>query len=249
MSSEDPAKVRRTDAAKVLLAESSSRRNHLSTAIGVWNGLSITGTIAIWAFLLDLGDCPEVIATQLALAGGLSSVLLGFWRLEVRGIDAEIIRLYPSIYFSERSLFRPQLCTISTPRYLPPLGLKSAAGDVEFKKIDYNFFGARGHMKFDVGAVVLILTFAIVSLGYSCCYSPNSMPIPTALFLPLNVFGGRLVLRAVWKQKTICWPIPKGRSREAQEAIENARCELRNQEKLWRPPAWCELPYREPECS
>lgn len=155
------------DAAKVLLSGALPRqRIHWSQEITHADRFSITGALAIWPVFLHGG----ITDWSVAWASGLSSLLLGLWRLNVRNLDAAIAQLYPAITKYEVALGMPsQTSTLRDAR---------AGSDTEEsvrRKVEARRMGSRGHLPFDWVALLLIIgmAFATWKMGHgsvvTCC--------------------------------------------------------------------------------
>lgn len=212
------------DSAKVILAgEQSRRRGYLTSVISNMDALAVTGTLAIWAFLVKwdilLAERSSLVLfpTQIAWASALSSVLIGVWRFYVRFLDSSIIRLYPAIYMYELSLLPQEICTRKPPTKVQPL----SKDNITYDKLDwvtvYNKnFGGRGHHIIDWIAVFFILIFGVISVGVA--YTKEVITIGRfgslhliAFLLLGNIIGLSLIIIGWlrWKNREVKWPIPK----------------------------------------
>ena len=92
------------DAAKVLLSGALPRqRIHWSQEIAHADRFAAGGLIGVWTLSLHSG----VSEWTVGWASGISSLLLGLWRLKVRNVDDAIARLYPAITRYEIALGIP----------------------------------------------------------------------------------------------------------------------------------------------
>lgn len=157
------------DTAKVVLSEYSTRRYHLDRVIVTWDGLALTGTLAILSFAVKwdaLLTDSELFAIQLAWAGALSSLLVGLWRLYAHYLYNHIVRLYPTIYLHESAIVPHELCTIHPPkgRDIKPLAMGKARGNVKYITVHHKDFDGGGHGGFDLIAGAVIVVFGVASM-------------------------------------------------------------------------------------
>src|SRR3989344_2795564 len=155
------------DAAKVLLSGALPRqRVHWSQEIAHTDRFAIGGLIAVWTISLHSGTT----AWPVGWASGISSLLIGLWRLNVRNVDAAIARLYPAIIRYEIALGIPHEASTL-------LGGRQQ-NDTEHtirEKVEGRLVGSRGHLPFDWVALFLIIAMAGATLKYggagpwTCC--------------------------------------------------------------------------------
>ncbi|MHC4243287.1 MAG: hypothetical protein ACYSU4_12850 [Planctomycetota bacterium] len=207
----------------LLSGEYSRRRGYLTSVIAGLNGLVFVGTLSIWSLLLhwdtpliEIG-CKKMFAIQIALAGSLSSILIGLWRFYVRFLDKSIIKLYPVIYMCERSLIPEETCTtITPPNDVKPLSKKNIDdGSIEWEPVKNEKFERRGHCFLDIFAIILILCFGFLSIGVAWYFKLITIfilgiPHSIGLLLIGNVIGIVFVLlgQKNWRKQEIKWPIP-----------------------------------------
>lgn len=209
------------DAAKVLLSgEYSRRRGYLSAFINSWNGLALTGTLAIWAWLVRWDALegktpnPELFATQIGWAGAVSSFLLGVWRLHARNLDDSIIRLYPVSYLLESAVIPENIRTIKPPKGVQTLSKGQASGELSWAKVRNRDFRGRGHHFLDLIASLLIIAFGVTSVKTASSLGVTTITWPPdriGWLLLGNIIGLVLVLGAClwWRNRQLDWPIPK----------------------------------------
>ncbi len=213
------------DTAKVVLSgEHSRRRGYLSSIHTTWDGLALTGTLAIWAFLVQwdtLGGAQpdhELFATQIAWASALSSLLLGFWRLYARNIDDSIVSLYPVMYLCERAIVPSEACTFNPPAGKQTLSQNDLSHGLAWVKVRNRDFGGRGHSVLDWIAAVLIAGFAAINV-----FTGSQLRVIRIMWFGIphligwlllgNVVGLALVLWGWlwWRNRERNWPIPESR--------------------------------------
>jgi hypothetical protein len=212
----------------ILSGEYSRRRGYLTNVITTINILAITGTISIWAFFLkwdmlleNTQSSHKVFAIQLAWAGGLSSILLGLWRIYARFLDSAIIKLYPAMYLCEREIIPKEISIFKPPGKEPFLANNFVLQNVIWKDVRNKDFGSRGHQFVDWIAVILIVLFSVISLFSAYNFGIISFALRGRLHLVGwlligNVVG--LLLVAIgwlqWRNKEVKWPIPKNNSED-----------------------------------
>ena len=215
MSIEDAAKV-------VLSGEHSRRRGYLSSIHTTWDGFALTGTLAIWAFLVQWdalrGQEPDhaLFATQIAWASALSSLLLGFWRLYARHLDDSIISLYPVMYLCERALLPGEICTLKPPSGAELLSKADLGRGLAWVRVRNRDFGGRGHSVLDWIAGLLIVAFGAISVLTASWLRVITiawlgLPHLVGWFLIGNAIGFTLVIGgwAWWRSRERDWPIPQ----------------------------------------
>jgi hypothetical protein len=183
------------EAAKSLLSGGFPRqRIHWSQEISQTDRLAVLATLSIWALFLK--DGTGEWQWRVAVASGLSALVIGLWRWQARHLDDGIAALYaPIMHYenalrisAENSLLRGLRRTHNSPEKVAQL--------VRDKRI-----GTRGHLAFDWVAVIAILAMAAITLiagwseSISCCAWGNPLH-PYALLL-LNVLGMLLVIWAM----------------------------------------------------
>lgn len=236
-----------TEVARVVLSGASERRRgYLTTTITTWNQLAISGTIALWGFMLKwetvLGQGQsqdwELFAIQAAWAGALSSLLIGFWRYYAHFLDYGIVRLYPTLYICERALLPAQVCTLDPPNPDPrkPLDVitrSDIAGAIDYREVHVKDFRGRGHGVIDAigGACVVLFGVASVWLGVRSgrvtLLGTGTLHIIGWLLLFGNGMGLVLLVRGSLKfrNRPILWPVPvwvsaNERARRSNNAME-----------------------------
>lgn len=215
--------IKPQDAARILQSgEYSRRRGYLSKTITTWNQIAVSGTIAIWAFLIPwqviVGENPDHIlfTNQVALASALSAVLLGLWRFYVHYLDKSIIRLYPIMYLCERILSPVEACTLPTPKSkLVLLNKTTALSPLRWVDIQNSDFRERGHTVIDLFAAAFIFAFGLISVWTALHYKTASFvlfgkPNLIGYMLLFNITGLILVLMGWirWRRCNLKWPVP-----------------------------------------
>ena len=197
------------------------RRGYLSTMMYTLNQVTISTVAAIWVFLLRFdtvmkptGTDWTLLANEAAWAGALSSVVIGFWRLFGRELDADIIRLYPAIYLCERTLLPPEVCTIKPPQGMVALPSVDSSGVFEYKNVSNAAFGGRLHGLLDWLGVSLIVGFSLLSVAAGLksgmiTLVPFGRPHRIGFMLFGNVTGLVLIIGAyaAWVRKKVLWPV------------------------------------------
>ncbi len=213
-----------------LSGEYSRRRGYLTNVLTGWNRLGLTGTLAIWAFVIDwqgaISSNPaaqELFATQIALAGTLCSILLGICCLYSFRIDAGIIRLYPLLYFSERCILPDQLHSIQPPKRqtssIPPLTREVIIRDeIIFLPVKYRDFGLRGNGIYLLLCAILIFAFATISVTIGLTLqviilSTSGTPHLIGLLLLGNALGLGFIGYGwySWRKEELNWPTPNAK--------------------------------------
>lgn len=208
------------DVARILLSgEYSRRRGVYSRALVTWQQVAVTGTVAIWALLVR-ADSTVDLATGVALASALSSLLIGVWRLYSRILDNAIVAMYPMLYLCERVLVPGPACTFPTPKGIPPLTQEQAAGKLDWTtRVRTVDFGHRLHRGTDVIAWIVIGAFLVLSIHVGLQEGRFARVDATYVsLLCLTLAGAALVLVSwvIWRCKVHAWPTPvsKGSSEE-----------------------------------
>ena len=214
--------MRLEDSAKAILSgEYSRRRYHLDRIIVTWDGLALTGTLAIWGFvvkwdaLMRLPPDLELFATQIAWASALSSILIAIWRVYAHQLYHGIVKLYPTIYLHERALVPPELCALKPPQDVKALDLSTAQGAIKYIKVRDKDFGSGGHGMFDLIAGIVIVAFGMISIGVGLFKNVITLLSPGRLhligyLLGANILGLALVIASyfMWRNCEHSWPIP-----------------------------------------
>lgn len=218
MSIENTAKI-------MLSGEYSRRRGYLTSVIAGLNGIAFIATLSIWSFFVHwdtlIGDTSnqKMFATQIALAGSLSSVLIGLWRFYVRSLDSSIIQLYPAIYICERSLIPKEACTIKIRKLskkVKQLSKENISDGLEWITVYNKDFGRRDHCFLDCLAITFILGFGCISVGIAYHYKVITIVwLGTPDWIGLLLFGNFIGLIFIifgwlrWRDGKVEWPIPK----------------------------------------
>ncbi len=139
------------DAAKILLSGLLPRqRIHWSQEIVHTDRLAVLATAGVWTLFLN--NTGLEWSWRVALASGVSAVLIGLWRWYARSVDDAIAKLYPAIMRYEQALgIRANESAL--------LGLRTKYNDsidTVRQLVDEKRIGARGHLVVDWFAVVVI---------------------------------------------------------------------------------------------
>jgi hypothetical protein len=99
--------------AQAMIASTQRLRTHWSKVITNHLTLSLTINVALWSyFIKSFVESPmkndDERVVFLVAASGISSILLGLWRLYTRYIDGAIAQLYPDFIYFEGKLDVPK---------------------------------------------------------------------------------------------------------------------------------------------
>jgi hypothetical protein len=160
--------------AGVLLQTLTALRIHWSTVITNHFGYIITASSLIWAYFLHSYFTDQFVRGDpllILVPGAITAILIGVWRCYTHYIDNEIVELYPEIVRCELLLSVPPdqgiigyLC-----KHVPSLTRELAAENDVADKIDsikqaikHKKIGYRGHLRFDILSLVVILSFIVI---------------------------------------------------------------------------------------
>lgn len=181
------------DAAKVLLSGAlPKQRIHWCQEIAHTDRFAVGGLLVVWTISLHNGiaDWP------VGWASGISSLLIGLWRLNVRNVDAAIARLYPAIARYEIALGIPH----EASTLLGARQQNDTEGTIR-EKVEGRIVGSRGHLPFDWAALFLIIAMAGATLKHgnlgtwTCC--DFGTPFHPFVLLLFNATGVVMVLFAM----------------------------------------------------
>lgn len=171
-----------------LLGIVEQRRQHWSSTISALNGLALTLMLGIWTFFLkyflDYSSFvnPQVPAEKanfqifafsyIIFAAGLSSIVSSSWRWYVGYLDNHIANLYPEIMLYEQILGVPDYAGmneyLSDQKEIEEVMTKLSKEQQRqlVKQLVKNRqIGWRGHLPFDIAAIVVIIISIIVALA------------------------------------------------------------------------------------
>ena len=168
--------------ARAMLQATQQLRTHLSGLITNHFGYALILNTAIWSFFGkayfdSLSTLSGEQPAYLTLAAGISAFYLGFWRLYTHQLDRSIASLYPDLVLCEALMGVPARYgtsgyLIKDVRVLESV-LLSQQWTPEQKAtlvkelVSRRVMGWRGHLKFDVSVVILIvIMFAIVVIFF-----------------------------------------------------------------------------------
>ena len=167
--------------ARALLQSTQQLRIHWSGVITTHIGYALTLTVAIWGFCLKSyiesgGNHCERESSFILLASALSAIVLGFWRLYTHQLDHAIAGLYPEFILYEGLLCLPPeygttgylIRAVPRVRYILEKDEKEMCAQQKAKAIsilvELRRMGRRGHLKFDISALILLLIMLFVSI-------------------------------------------------------------------------------------
>ena len=189
-----------SEAAQALLASTQQLRTHWSGVITSHLGLSLTINVAIWSYFItsyinSMKDASDIEPIFLYVASGLSSLLLGLWRLYTRHIDDHIANLYPDFLLYEGLLDVPPERGTSGYLIKAISDIKSVLRNEQlqlYQKVDLlsriikaKRIGDRGHLKIDIFAFCTVLLMTALSTIIIFQAGNNN----DFYFLIVNVFG------------------------------------------------------------
>lgn len=184
----------KVEEAKIMLSGLGGRRHYLGQGIDGADRLALTLVVAIWALFLRNGIPAS--GSAMGWAGGLSSVVIGLWRLYARSLDNGIAKLYPSIWYYEREV------GVAVENSLVLKSRKDWPSVEALRKgVEDRIIGTRGHLSFDVVALVLVLLMAGVTLyngGWrqlTCCGC--GIPVYQYVLSILYLVGVLLIILAM----------------------------------------------------
>lgn len=190
------------DAAKALLSGALPRqRIHLAQEIAHTDRAAILGSVAVWAICMNAG-IGGITDWRVAWGSGLTSLLLGLWRLYVRYVDNTITHLYPAIARYEDVLGIP-------PEDSSLLGLRLKFGSLELirEKIKSREIGTRKHLLFDWVALIVVSGMAAATLATGNAHTLTSCafgaPFHPYALLVFNITSIALILYALNAFQTV----------------------------------------------
>jgi hypothetical protein len=199
--------------ALTLLSLREQQRNHWSGILNNLLGFIIIASAAIWGFFghsysVNIGH-PAITGLFFLIAGGISSLILGLWRLYAHYIDDHITQLYPEILPYEGQLGVAPISGIwgYLTRYiaafrksllLDSLNLEQKVELVR-KLGKLKLLSSRGHLVFDISVLVLIACFIAFSFHILGKYYEGYLSVhpPYYVLLPLIVMLCGLALASV----------------------------------------------------
>ena len=178
-----------TEKASALLQSAQSLRIQWSNDITKHFGYAIILNSALWSYILVSFIDKSDNLYYLVLGSGISSVLLGGWRLYSHRIDEGITNLYPDLIRWEYELGSPlnlgtRLYLVSTNDIFDEIFLSKELtpeqhSDAIFYLTNRRKIGDRGARKLDRFVATMIFFFVMVS-GFYVSYKLNSYSVTTA---------------------------------------------------------------------
>jgi hypothetical protein len=173
-------KIMNSDEARSFLQSSQQMR-------AVWSGIisrnfvfTIAFIVAIWSYFLKayIESGSNNLANGLsflAVAAGLTSIMLGLWRLYTRYIYNRVAGLYPDLLLSEKNLgIEPHrgisgYLQRSIPRLRQVLGEKYLNSEQKLDVIAFlvnrKSLGRKSHIVLDFIVIALIITLFVLCIG------------------------------------------------------------------------------------